>query len=229
MSDKILEMIKLQQSLNDQTAGVGWEAGYTKAGKLISWRRCIYMECAELIDSFAWKHWKDISAPTNEENILIEIVDIWHFVLSLMLAQYSLNGEADPQKLAHDIVNSAGFATFCKEPKNLANENVYEILNDIEKLIHECSGFKFDIFEILHSYFTLALKCGVNLNRLYKGYIGKNALNAFRQQNGYQEGSYRKIWGGQEDNEVLSQILANGELNLSQIMAELERRYKESL
>ena len=58
----ILEMLKLQQSLNDETNGPGWESGYTDKGKLISWRRCIYMECAELIDSFAWKHWKSINA-----------------------------------------------------------------------------------------------------------------------------------------------------------------------
>ncbi len=49
-------MLKLQQKLNDETNGLNWENGYTKEGKLISWRRCIYMECAELIDSFAWKH-----------------------------------------------------------------------------------------------------------------------------------------------------------------------------
>ncbi len=48
---EILEnMLKLQQKLNDETNGLNWEEGYTKEGKLISWRRCIYMECAELID-----------------------------------------------------------------------------------------------------------------------------------------------------------------------------------
>ena len=60
---EILEnMLKLQQKLNDETNGLNWEEGYTKEGKLISWRRCIYMECAELIDSFSWKHWKNITS-----------------------------------------------------------------------------------------------------------------------------------------------------------------------
>lgn len=41
---EILEnMLKLQQKLNDETNGLNWENGYTKEGKLISWRRCIYM------------------------------------------------------------------------------------------------------------------------------------------------------------------------------------------
>ena len=72
----VLEMLKMQQSLNDETNGLGWENGYTNKNKLISWRRCIYMECAELIDSFAWKHWKSIDAKTNEQNLRIEVVDI---------------------------------------------------------------------------------------------------------------------------------------------------------
>ena len=49
---KVKEMFLMQQALNDETNGVGWEDGYTKNGKLINWKRCIYMECAELIDSF---------------------------------------------------------------------------------------------------------------------------------------------------------------------------------
>ncbi|WP_205421835.1 dUTP diphosphatase, partial [Campylobacter fetus] len=53
----IEEMLLLQQKLNDETNGKNWETGITKDKKLISWKRCIYMECAELVDSFAWKHW----------------------------------------------------------------------------------------------------------------------------------------------------------------------------
>lgn len=37
--------------------------------------------------------------------------------------------------------------------------------------------------------------------------MGKNVLNRFRQANGYRtaikEGTYRKLWGGREDNEHL--------------------------
>ncbi|MGB1748130.1 MAG: hypothetical protein ACPHGW_11420, partial [Pseudohongiellaceae bacterium] len=34
-----------------------------------------------------------------------------------------------------------------------------------------------------------------------------NVLNFFRQDNGYKEGTYRKLWSGREDNEVLVDIL----------------------
>jgi hypothetical protein len=60
--DKILQMLQLQQQLNDATNGEGWEKGVTKNGKLIDWKRCSYLECAELIESYPWKHWKNIDA-----------------------------------------------------------------------------------------------------------------------------------------------------------------------
>ena len=90
MKTKIKEMFELQQKLNDDTNGKDWEKGYTKSGNMINWKRCIYMECAELIDSFAWKHWKDLSKPTDWDNVKVEIIDIWHFILSLGLEHYKV-------------------------------------------------------------------------------------------------------------------------------------------
>jgi len=33
-------------------------------------------------------------------------------------------------------------------------------------------------------------------------------LNIFRQDNGYKDGSYQKVWDGREDNEHLADVLA---------------------
>jgi hypothetical protein len=44
-------------------------------------------------------------------------------------------------------------------------------------------------------------------NELYCQYVGKNVLNFFRQDNGYKAGTYRKLWGGREDNEHLVEIM----------------------
>ncbi|MGH1601439.1 dUTPase [Campylobacter majalis] len=224
----ILDMLNMQQSLNDETNGAGWENGYTNKNKLINWKRCIYMECAELIDSFAWKHWKAISSPTDEQNLRIEIVDIWHFVMSLMLSHYHVNGLGGIEKLSDDIAISNGFEAFCKEPFVVANESMYEIINDIEMLINRCSGFDADVYEILKIYFTIALKCGVNIQSLYECYVVKNVLNRFRQNNGYKEGVYKKIWQGREDNVVISEILANGISGMDEIYALLEAEYKKA-
>ena len=226
VNDKILQMLQMQQKLNDETNGLGWENGINKNGKLISWKRCIYMECAELIDSFAWKHWKDINAPTNLENLRVEVVDIWHFLMSLMLEQYKIKNLGDIDKLASDICAATGFQEFCKEPYDVANESIYEIMNDVEMMIHKCSGFEYHTFDLLKFYFMMSLKCGVNLRLLFECYIGKNVLNSFRQNNGYQSGTYKKIWNGKEDNVVMSEILASGLSDTKAIYKELEKVYK---
>jgi hypothetical protein len=55
---------------------------------------------------------------------------------------------------------------------------------------------------------TMMQAAELSFDELYKTYIGKNVLNFFRQDHGYKEGSYIKIWNGKEDNEYLSEILA---------------------
>ena len=219
----IKEMLSLQQILNDDTNGIGWENGYTKEGRLISFRRCIYMECAELIDSFAWKHWKNINTSPNWQNVKIELVDIWHFILSLILEEYQ---DKDKDFIANELISIKSFNDFCKDASRPDEENIYGILNDIELIIHKCSGFGFDIGELLNVFWILAIKCGLDLNTLYKTYIGKNILNSFRQNHGYKEGSYIKKWGELEDNEVLNQILIS-ELQYSKIYQKLEEEYNK--
>jgi hypothetical protein len=56
---------------------------------------------------------------------------------------------------------------------------------------------------------------------LYKQYVSKNVLNFFRQDHGYKEGSYQKIWQGKEDNEHLVEVIR--ELN------PLDPQYPEKL
>ena len=78
----IEQMFDLQRQLNDHTNGVIWVDGITKENRKISWYRCIYMEAAEAIDSFNWKHWKSINTDPDWDNIRVELVDIWHFIMS---------------------------------------------------------------------------------------------------------------------------------------------------
>lgn len=223
---KIKEMLVMQQRLNDETNSPGWEEGYTSFGKLINWKRCIYMECAELIDSFAWKHWKNISSSTNGDNVAVEIVDIWHFMMSLILEQNHSNSKYELDVVVENISSITGFSEFCCEAYDLSEYTIYEIINDIEIIIHQCSGFGLEIHDLLTNYFRLSLKCGVNLDKLFQIYICKNVLNQFRQDNGYKEGSYKKIWNGKEDNVVMSEILNRGIIDADEIYVALEKEYK---
>ena len=84
---KLEEMFLLQKKLNDSTNGKNWELGLNKFGKEINWLRCIHMEVAELIESTPWKHWKNINSAPDMNNIHVELVDIWHFLMSYILQE----------------------------------------------------------------------------------------------------------------------------------------------
>jgi len=174
----IKEMFALQQKLNDETNGVGWENGYTKNNRIINWKRCIYMESVELIDSFNWKHWKDINKDIDWDNAIIELVDIWHFVMSLALEDFKVKGRVKLDSLVRDITDVQGFEDFCKEPYDRDSTEPMELINDVESIINMTTGFNLDIYDgLLKEYFSMCLKCGVNLKVLYKFYIAKNILN----------------------------------------------------
>ncbi|MDA0955505.1 MAG: dUTP diphosphatase, partial [Proteobacteria bacterium] len=46
----------------------------------------------------------------------------------------------------------------------------------------------------------------MDLAQLYRAYMGKNVLNAFRQDHGYKVGRYEKVWQGREDNVHLVEL-----------------------
>ncbi len=225
---QVLEMLNLQQELNDSTNGVNWEIGVTKNGKRIDWKRCIYMESAELIDSFAWKHWKAINQEPDWENIRIEAVDIWHFVMSLLLQEYKLQKLGSIEDLAKHIRSQEGFTPFSTLDYR-PEATMYEIIKMVEEMMYDVLKPEgFDLDALINDFFKMALYCGVNLQELYILYIGKNILNRFRQDHGYKEGTYIKVWNGKEDNVVMLDIMAkNPEYSVHELYDALEEIYKK--
>ena len=215
---KIKNMLTLQQELNDNTNGLGWEDGLTKQGKKIDWKRCIFLESAELIDSYPWKHWKNIDAKVDRENVKIELVDIWHFVMSEALRVAKQEG-----KTLEELANSIETKLTTIAPA--APKDYYEEIEAIEDFVQEllCS---FELEKFITSFLELSFKLGLNLDELYQLYLGKNILNKFRQEHGYKEGSYIKIWNGKEDNVVMQEILeANPTISAKELYEKLEEVY----
>jgi dimeric dUTPase (all-alpha-NTP-PPase superfamily) len=221
---QIAQMLTLQQQLNDQTNGIGWEKGVTKQGKIINWRRCAYMESLELIDSYPWKHWKNITAKANSQNILIECVDIWHFILSEALMEYKIHHKGSIDALASIITNLPNYPLFTQSitPTTASyEEQIKNIEGFIQHLFSNAS-----IEKIIDSFFKVAMQSNLNLSTLYQLYIGKNILNQFRQDHGYKEGSYIKIWKGGEDNEVM-QTLLKEDITPKQLYQKLQTHYPQ--
>lgn len=204
--EKVLEMLLLQQELNDATNGEGWEAGKTKNGKIINWKRCIYMECAEMVDSFAWKHWKAIDADPDWANLQIEVVDVWHFIMSLGLEDYSQNFRGTIEDLAMRISQETGYQKL-QENGELVYAEPSAIMAKVEDLIlNSVNRDTLDGPKLFEDFFELAYMSKLNLTDLYRLYVGKNILNQFRQDNGYKEGTYVKVWDGKEDNVVMQAL-----------------------
>jgi len=112
-----------------------------------------------------------------------------------------------------------------ESPKTFASSA--DVMKQVERLMFDV--LRRDIFEIedvLNDFFTLVQMSGLNITTLYRLYVGKNVLNQFRQEHGYKEGNYIKIWNGKEDNVVMKRIWEkNGELKPEALHRELKKQY----
>lgn len=206
--DKILLMLQLQNQLNDATNGDKWTDGVTKNGKTINWKRCIYMECAEMIDSFSWKHWKNIDAQPDWDNLQIEVVDVWHFIISLGIENYSKTLRGNIEDLAINISQMPSFEKIDLKSDEFASQD--DVIAKVENIMGlVLSHEPLDLDALISEFFDLTIMSGLDLDTLYRLYVGKNILNQFRQDNGYKDGSYIKVWDGSEDNVIMKSIWEN--------------------
>ena len=193
--NQIEQMFALQKQLNDETNGEVWIKGFTKENRQISWYRGIYMEVAEAIDSFNWKHWKNIDDQPDWDNIKVELVDIWHFIMSESIR---INDQAYANK--HLELSAKGDFDSDALVSLLENMLKLSVTSSINPDIN-------NIRQITDLFFEIISHLGIDVQDLYKRYVVMNLLNTFRQHNGYIDGSYIKNWGGVEDNVIAFEIM----------------------
>lgn len=186
--DKLQEMFLLQNKLNIKTAGESWNTHED-----VVFENAIIAEAGELLESLGYKWWKQ--QDVDLDNAKVEVVDLWHFVMSLTMQYYGIDDED-----IEYIVNMATYpmteCTSFLDPKTLLQQN-------IKQFVHVSTSY--DAYEhdtIFFKFAAVMVNIGLDLDSLYSMYIIKNALNKFRQDNGYTTGTYQKIWNGREDNEV---------------------------
>ncbi|SER57506.1 Dimeric dUTPase, all-alpha-NTP-PPase (MazG) superfamily [Pseudomonas sp. NFACC02] len=171
------------------------------------WYRAIWTECAELMDHVGWKWWK--SQEVDIAQMKLELVDIWHFGLSELLASAYTESKVE-------ALLASALSELDKGQKSYASAQ--SILDAIESF--SLATLKSKSFD-LPSFITLAAASNLSTSELFKSYVGKNILNRFRQDNGYKSGTYIKIWEGKEDNVWLSELIEKLSITSSDFSEEL--------
>ena len=179
MKEKLLVMLDMQDAMNSRV-----NPDWRNAGN--AWYRAIWTECAEMLDHYGWKWWKH-QAPDLDQ-VRLELVDIFHFAMS----DYLL-GQSDNDAVADKIIDELG---------NVGEQN--DIRVAIENMAQSTIANQSMHFADFASVMNLI---DMDFDHLYRMYVGKNVLNFFRQDHGYKEGSYIKVWQGREDNEHLAELL----------------------
>lgn len=172
-------MFHLQNKMNQKVHPQWQDQGY-------EWYRAIWIECAELMDHQGWKWWK--KQEPNRDQVVLEIIDIWHFGLSILLQQHQDTSQVS--RLIQDAMTPSHEAP--------------PLLIAVESFAAACLNNKtFDVPK-----FVLMMQAAdLSFVELFQRYVGKNVLNIFRQDNGYKTGEYRKEWQGKEDNEHLVELV----------------------
>lgn len=178
MISKVNIMLEMQASMNRHVHPEWDEQGF-------AWYRAIWTECAEMMEHYGWKWWKKQSPDADQ--VSLELIDIWHFGLSIMLVE----------DRSADHIESQLLAGLEEKPAAEFREALEAFTLDV------LQTRSFDLTRFAH----LMTLVGLSFDELYRRYVGKNMLNRFRQDNGYKTGTYIKVWDGLEDNEVLIKVL----------------------
>ena len=207
MSDQLNQfesMLKLQDSMNTRVHSQWQQQGF-------AYYRALWLECGELVEHYGYKWWKKQSPDMPQ--VQLEVVDIWHFGLSMLFDGRTTNE----------------IATALTTELQQGKVEQMDVLDATEALAEETLATrKFSIVK----FWSLLQAADMNAEKLYRCYVGKNVLNFFRQDNGYQEGSYLKQWHGREDNEHLVELTekldASSDSYAEDIYTALAERYQSA-
>ncbi|MOA01533.1 dUTPase [compost metagenome] len=199
--EQIEAMMSMQDSLNKRLAA-DW------ALKSWNWKHAIIDECMEVHGHLGWKWWKDTSqykvgiTAENRKQVQLEVVDIWHFIMS-----WAIDYRYSPDEVAKELKNPTRTGNiYCEVDRLMAFAATNNIpINQFASLMHES---------------------GLTGQELYEIYVGKYALNRFRWDHGYDDGTYMKHWlvpavsiMSHEDNWFLELILFDLRQNSIEVTA----------
>ena len=145
MKQQLATMLELQGDMNTKVHAEWRDQDF-------EWYRAIWVECAELLDHYGWKWWKKQTPDVDQ--IALELVDIWHFGLSLLL----LSGdsvETISNRVIKDFDGQQGSDDFAVDLEEFTAQTLVTKEFDIAGFARLMDGITMD-FETL-----------------YVGYVGK--------------------------------------------------------
>lgn len=211
-------MLDMQAKMNARVNPNWLHAGYP-------FLRAVIVEGAEALEHHGWKWWK--TQEKDMPQLMMEIVDLWHFTLSAYLVWAKGNIDSAASSMLKGIRAADEYVDFDGEEYDIFS------LDTIEK-IELMIGLAASRRASLKLFGALLDDCEMDWAELYRQYVGKNTLNFFRQENGYnaKPSTYRKEWAGREDNVHLVEIMASidpGAGNFRDLLYEqLAVRYAET-
>ncbi|RDV24467.1 dUTP diphosphatase [Alteromonas aestuariivivens] len=212
---QLATMLSLQDKMNTKVNAEWLTAGY-------GYLRAAMVESVEAIEHHGWKWWK--AQKMDLPQLQMEMVDIWHFALSACIIDYRGDVHAAANALSAQLAQAHSHVKF--DSKDYYPEHM-DLLDNLELMAGLCAAKRFSVPLFMH----IITLCEMSSDDLYQQYVGKNILNFFRQDHGYKDGTYIKVWSDREDNEHLVEVLAELDMDAAdydeQVYAGLKARYPQ--
>lgn len=210
---QLKKMLELQDSMN-RKVNPAWKLADN------DWLLAAALEGAEAIEHHGWKWWKH--QKPDMAQFQMELVDIWHFALSHTIVEAI---KLDDNEV--ELLSRIDYPIFFNDGNYYYQRN--SLIDNTKLLIGLAMSGEFDA----PLFFHICEQANLPVEDLYKQYLSKNVLNFFRQDNGYKDGSYVKVWfDDREDNEHLVEIMDACDMNAPDvdkvIYANLKQRYQQN-
>ena len=226
--ERIQEFITLQTKLNELVHPLWHKQDY-------DWTQAALMEAVEAYDSLPWKWWKHQSL--DKQNLQTELIDVFHFILSQSIEQDLINNTNQTKQIFDTLTLVE--PVFTELDKQITNTNNPEdkitiLKHSIKELIQNLATPDTDLLTTFLSWFAAYTQTGLTLQDLQIAYLTKNTLNILRQELGYKEGTYQKIFDYDldhkqlEDNQVMSLIQQTLDITDPQFANKLRQKFLEA-
>jgi len=196
-----LETVDIQKSFNDKVAP-GWQQDKEK----YDFWMAILDETIEVLGSRHWKWWKKDKevGDIDWDNIRVELVDLFHFILSVAIQNdsHAIIFQQLVNLEMHKDVDIEGYTPKLKD-KDFFKDFWEQFLMSVQmKMLPLCA------VRIVEYWY----RSGGDVNELFMEYRIKAALNNIRQEFGYGTG-YSKMWldvtdGTKKEDNVIAWKLA---------------------